>query len=86
MKATCRQQRSIEDLLKAESSRESDLDRQFAWDIVWEKYLGRLSHRRIGGWPISRPIVANRTARNSSLSHILLRPADGAGRRPSTDC
>ena len=74
------QRRTLEDFLKDQSSTPSDLRRQLAWNIVWEKYVARYvtperseryfqDHRR--------ELDGSRV----SVSQILLRPADGAGRQ-----
>ena len=74
------QRRTLEDFLKDQSSTPSDLRRQLAWNIVWEKYSARYvtperseryfqDHRR--------ELDGSRV----SVSQILLRPADGAGRQ-----
>ena len=74
------QRRTLEDFLKDQSSTQADLRRQLAWNIVWEKYVARYvtperseryfqEHRR--------ELDGSRV----SVSQILLRPADGAGRQ-----
>jgi parvulin-like peptidyl-prolyl isomerase len=72
------QHRSIADQLKAEGISQADLRRQLAWDIVWDKYLGRyLSAERRAAY-----FQAHRRELDGSqlvVSHVLLRPAAGAG-------
>ncbi len=72
------QHRSIADQLKAEGIRQADLRRQLAWDIVWDKYLGRYltAERRALYFQAHRREL---DGTQLVVSHILLRPAAGAG-------
>ncbi len=70
--------RTIDDFLKTESIRRSDLDRQLAWNVVWRKYVARYAtEERLKSYFA----VHHRDYDGTQLvvSHILLRPsADGA--------
>ncbi|MGB7734406.1 MAG: peptidylprolyl isomerase [Thermoguttaceae bacterium] len=70
--------RSIEDFLKAESLRESDLDRQIAWNVLWRKYVARYAtDQRLASYFAAHHREYDGT--QLLVSHILLRPsADGA--------
>ena len=70
--------RSIDDFLKAESLCEADLDRQFAWNVIWRKYVARYAtDERLASY-----FAAHRREYDGTqlvVSHILLRrSADGA--------
>ena len=72
------QGRKVSDVLKAESMTAADLERQVLWQLVWDRYLARYCtperretwfqdhHRDLDGTELV-------------VSHILLRPAAGAG-------
>ena len=70
------QRRSIDDLLKAESIGQADLDRQFAWNVVWRKYVARYAtEERLAAY-----FAAHRRDFDGTqlvVSHILLRPSPG---------
>ena len=69
--------RSIDDFLKTESIRPSDLDRQLAWNVVWRKYVARYAtDRRLASYFAAHHREYDGT--QLVVSHILLRPsADG---------
>jgi len=70
--------RSIDDFLKAESLRQSDLDRQSAWNVLWRKYVARYAtDQRLASYFAAHHREYDGT--QLLVSHILLRPsADGA--------
>ena len=71
--------RSIDDLLKTESIRQSDLDRQLAWNVVWRKYVARYAtEERLAAY-----FAAHRRDFDGTqlvVSHILLRPSAGGAK------
>jgi len=68
--------RSIDDLLKAESIGQADLERQFAWNVVWRKYVARYAtEERLAAY-----FAAHRREFDGTqlvVSHILLRSSPG---------
>jgi parvulin-like peptidyl-prolyl isomerase len=70
------QRRSIDDLLKVESIGQADLERQFAWNVVWRKYVARYAtEERLASY-----FAAHRREFDGTqlvVSHILLRSSPG---------
>jgi parvulin-like peptidyl-prolyl isomerase len=68
--------RSIDDFLKAESLGQAGLERQFAWNVVWRKYVARYAtEERLAAY-----FAAHRHEFDGTqfvVSHILLRPSPG---------
>ncbi len=70
--------RKVSDVLKAESITEADLTRQVLWRIVWDRYLARYrTPKRRETW--FQDHHADIDGTELVVSHILLRPAAGAG-------
>lgn len=72
------QRKSVDDFLKDQSITEADLERQLAWNLVWEKYLARYatddrleSYFRVHQRELDGSQVV--------VSQILLRPKAGEG-------
>ena len=72
------QGRKVSDVLAAESMTAADLDRQVVWRLVWDRYLAkyRTPHRRETWFQNHRREI---DGTELAVSHILLRPAAGAG-------
>ena len=69
---------TIAEWLKAQSLGEADLQRQLAWNVVWEKYAARyLTAERIEACFQSHHREWDAT--ELAVSHILLRPSPGGG-------
>ena len=74
------QRRTIDDWLKTESITRLDLDRRFAWNLVWEKYRARyLAPERREAYFLAHRRELDGT--QLEVSHILLRAASDAGSR-----
>jgi len=68
------QRRSIENLLKTESISNADLDRRFAWNVVWRKYVARYAtEERLTAYFAAHHRDFDGT--QLVVSHILLRPS-----------
>jgi len=67
------QGRSLDDFLREQSISEADLRRQFAWNLVWPKYLARyITEKRLAAYFESHRRQFDGT--KVSVRHILLRP------------
>ena len=72
------QGRKVSDVLKAESITAADLDRQVLWRLVWDRFLARYrTPQRREAWFQKHHAELDGT--ELVVSHILLRPAAGAG-------
>ena len=70
--------RSLEGYLKEEGITEADLRRQAAWRLVWPEYLARyVTEERLAAYFKEHRREFDGT--QVAVSHILLRPAPGAG-------
>ena len=74
------QGRKVSDVLKAESITAADLQRQVLWQLVWDRYLAKYrTPQRRETWFQSHHRDLDGT--ELVVSHILLRPAAGAGQQ-----
>ena len=72
------QGRKVSDVLKAESITPADLERQVLWRLVWDRYLAKYrTPQRRENWFQDHHRDLDGT--ELVVSHILLRPAAGAG-------
>ena len=72
------QGRKVSDVLKAESITPADLERQVLWRLVWDRYLAKYrTPQRRETWFQTHHRDLDGT--ELVVSHILLRPAAGAG-------
>jgi parvulin-like peptidyl-prolyl isomerase len=72
------QGRKVADVLKAKSMTLTDLKRQVVWRLVWDRYLARYcTPERRETWFEAHHADVDGT--ELAVSHILLRPAAGAG-------
>ena len=72
------QGRKVSDVLKAESITAADLERQVLWRLVWDRYLAKYrTPQRRETWFQNHHRDLDGT--ELVVSHILLRPAAGAG-------
>jgi parvulin-like peptidyl-prolyl isomerase len=72
------QGRKVSDVLKAESITPADLERKVVWQLVWDRYLARYrTSQRRETWFRNHHSELDGT--ELAISHILLRPAVGAG-------
>lgn len=73
--------RSIDDFLRTESIRPSDLDRQLAWNVVWRKYVARYAtDKRLATYFAAHHREYDGT--QLVVSHILLRPSSDGAKTP----
>ena len=78
------QGRKVSDVLKAESITPADLDRQVIWRLVWDRYLAKYrTPQRRETWFQNHHRDLDGT--ELVVSHILLRPAAGAGPKEIED-
>ncbi|MGO9114777.1 MAG: peptidylprolyl isomerase [Thermoguttaceae bacterium] len=78
------QGRKVSDVLKAESITSADLERQVLWRLVWDRYLAKYrTPQRRENWFQNHHFDLDGT--EMVVSHILLRPAAGAGPREIED-
>jgi parvulin-like peptidyl-prolyl isomerase len=72
------QGRKVSETFKSESMTPADLERRVAWHLVWDRYLARYcTQKRRETWFKSHHAEVDGT--ELVVSHILLRPAAGAG-------
>ena len=78
------QGRKVSDVLKAESITAADLERQVLWRLVWDRYLAKYrTPERRETWFQNHHRDLDGT--ELVVSHILLRPAAGAGLKEIED-